>query len=133
MIYTILRYLTPFIASVNNTIYGVLLYLQCKDIYEASPSIYKTFDILSGSSILFISYLISASRHMCKYYKTSCWLLMIMHIMSIIYLYTPITVIEYIYALTVLSMISTVASTAAILGHKTYKTIHQACTREQTE
>lgn len=118
-------YFTPFIASFNNAIYGVLLLFEQKGLFYSDWEVYKIFDIISGSSILFVAYLIATSKKMCIYYKCSCWLLMIMHIISLIYLYTPIKVITYIYAITILSMISLVASTAAILGRKTCRTIVQ--------
>lgn len=125
MIKTIIRYTTPFIASINDVIYGVLLYMEHIEKHEIDNKIYETLDLLGGSSILLIAYLIVTSRHMCKFYKTACWIILFMHVFSIIYIYTPITVIEYIYAFTVLSMFACVSSTIAVLGRRTTRVIRQ--------
>ena len=128
---TLIRYLTPFIASLNNVIYGVLLYLQYNGEIELRNCVYKTFDVLCGSSLLFVFYLISTSKHMCLFYKSACWLIVFMHIMTLVYLYTSVTVISYIYGITIMSMFALILSTAAILGRKTAKAINQAYKRER--
>lgn len=129
MINTLLRYLTPFIASVIDVIYGVSLYINYVEPEMISQKFFNLLSLTGGSSILLIGYLISTSKHMCKYYKLSCWIIFFMHVLSIVYTYTPITFIEYIYVFTILSMVSLVVSTVSILGCKTSRAIRQAYKR----
>lgn len=129
MINTILRYFTPFIISVIDFINGVLLYLQYVQDIDIDGRIYKLMSITGGSSMIVIAYILATSRHMCKYYKASCWILMFMHFISFVYIYIEITIVEYVYALTVLSMISAVMATASILCSKTIKVIRQSYRR----
>lgn len=129
MINTILRYFTPFIISVIDFINGVLLYLQYVQDIDIDGRIYKLMSITGGSSMIVIAYILATSRHMCKYYKASYWILMFMHFISFVYIYIEITIVEYVYALTVLSMISAVMATASILCSKTIKVIRQSYRR----
>lgn len=129
MIKTLLRYFTPFIISVIDFINGVLLYMEYVQHVSVDGKIYKLLSITGGSSILVIAYMLATCRHMCRYYKASCWILMLMHIISLIYIYTPITVVTYIYVLTVFSMISSVLATAAILCGKTIRVIRRSYRR----
>ena len=129
MINTILRYFTPFIISVIDFINGVLLYLQYVQDIDIDGRIYKLMSITGGSSMIVIAYILATSRYMCKYYKASYWILMFMHFISFVYIYIEITIVEYVYALTVLSMISAVMATASILCSKTIKVIRQSYRR----
>lgn len=124
---TLLRFLTPFLTILVDTINGVLLYRQYALELEVDKRLYSVFDHSTGSSVLLIGYVLATSTHMCVYYKISCCIIMAMHIFSIIYVYTPITTIEYIYYAWVLMGCSFVMWVASLLGHKTYKTIHQSC------
>ena len=133
MIQAAIKLLTPFIIIVSDFINGVLLYNQYIAKEYVDETWYTLLSHTTGSSVLTISYIIVRSNHLCKYYKSSCAILLFMHIFSIVYVYTPISLIEYIYAMWVLCGISFVLLTIAILGRNTYKTIHQACIREQTE
>lgn len=133
MIKTIIRMLTPFIISVVDIIDGVLLFLELFKDIEIDGRFYKLLSHCTGSSILLISYILLTSTHMCKYYKTACYLILLLHLYTIFYLYTDITIKTYLYLAIVLSLLSLVCWTISVLGHKTYKTIHQACKREQTE
>lgn len=130
---TAIKMLTPFIISVNDIISGVLLFLRVEYKYEIDPTYREWISHCTGSSILVILYIIVSSTHMCKYYKTSCYTTLLLHILALIYIYTEITIIQYIYIIWISSVFSLVCWTISFLGHKTYKTIHQACTREQTE
>lgn len=125
--------LTPFIISVVDIIDGVLLFLELFKDIEIDGRFYKLLSHCTGSSILLISYILLTSTHMCNYYKTACYLILLLHLYTIFYLYTDITIKTYLYLAIVLSLLSLVCWTISVIGHKTYKTIHQACKREQTE
>lgn len=129
MIKTIFRFLTPFITIIADAINGVLLYRQYELEKVVDERIYPTIDHLTGSSILLIAYVLCTSTHMCIYYKTSCWTLIFIHVLSIVYVYTSITVIEYIYYVWVLLGFSFIMWTISVLGYKTAKTISQSCKR----
>lgn len=126
---TFVRYFTPFIISVMDFINGVLIYMEYVQHVSVDGNVYKLLSITGGSSILVIAYMLATSRHMCRYYKCSCWILMFMHVISVVYIYTPIAVVTYIYALTVLSMVALVLATAAILCRKTIRVIRRAYRR----
>lgn len=133
MIKTLFRILTPFITIVADSINGVLLYRQYELNVGIYDDIYPVFNHLTGSSILLMSYVISTSNHMCIYYKMSCYTLIVMHLFSILYVYTNISVIEYVYYAWVLLSISFVMWLVAVLGHKTCKTIDSACKHSKTQ
>lgn len=52
-----------------------------------------------------------------------------MHVLTIVYVYTSITVIEYVYYVWVLLGFSFIMWTVSVLGYKTAKTINQSCKR----
>lgn len=127
MFKTIIKMLTPFIISVMDIICGVILYLKLEYGITINYEVKETLSHLTGSSVLLIAYIIVHSTHMCKYYKSMCYLLLLFHVFTIIYIYTNITTLEYIYLTWSIMSISLVLWTISVLGHKTYKTIHQAC------
>lgn len=127
MIKTLFKILTPFIAIIADAINGVLLYRQYELELMVDTRLYPTFDHSTGSSVLVIGYILATSSHMCKYYKISCWLIILMHVFSIIYVWTPIKIIEYIYFCWVILGFAFVMWVIPILGNKTAKTIDQAC------
>lgn len=127
MLKTVIKMLTPFIISIIDIIDGVLLYLETMYNIVIDNRFYSFLSNTTGSSLLLMSYVIVTSTHMCKYYKTSCWMIVIMHILSIIYIYTDMTSLLYALGVWVFSGISLVCWTISILGHKTCKTIHQSC------
>lgn len=127
MFKTVIRFLTPFIISLSDGISGVILYLTKIGVCDYNPKIYTLFTHVSGSSILLVLYILATSVHMCKYYKSSCCMILLMHILSILYLYIELSFMWYIYIVWFLSLSSLIFWTAPLLGHKTYKTIHQSC------
>lgn len=133
MIKTFIRMLTPFIISLVDIVNGVMRYLEYKHDYKFDYRIYEIFSHGAGSSIILILYVLVTSIHMCKYYKSACWCLLILHLQTIAYLYIDLEFMWYLYIVWILSSLSLVFWTASLLGRKTYKTIHQACTREQTK
>lgn len=132
MIKTAIKLLTPFIVSIVDIIGGVLLYLRCEG-YSITPIYREVLSHFSGSSLLLILYVIVSSPHMCKYYKTSCWLLLTFHVMSLLYIFTDITTLFYIYITWVIMVASLVCWTISILSCKIYKTINQSCKRLETK
>lgn len=133
MIKTLFRILTPFIAIIADAINGVLLYRKYELHLIVEERFYPTFDHSTGSSVLLIGYVLSTSTHMCIYYKISCCAIIAMHVFSIIYTWTPIKIIEYIYFVWVILGFAFVMWVISILGYKTYKTIGQACKHSETE
>lgn len=130
MFKTFIKMLTPFIISVIDVIDGVLLYLEHYKGITVDARFYSLISHSTGSSILVLLYIIVSSTHMCKYYKTSCWMIVFMHTLTILYIYTNITLLFYLLGVWIFSGISLVCWTISVLGHKTYKTIHQSYKRE---
>ena len=133
MFKTIIRFLTPFIVSVSDIICGVMFYLRIEEGIDISYSIRNTFSHCTGSSILLILYILATLVHMCKYYKSCCLCLLFFHVLSILYIYTDITTLQYVYATWIFSVISLILWTISVLGYKTFKTIHQACKHSETK
>lgn len=133
MIKTLFRILTPFIAIIIDSINGVLLYRQYELHLEVETRLYSTFDHSTGSSILLIGYVLSTSTHMCIYYKISGLSIIAMHIFSIVYIWTPIKIIEYIYFVWVILGFAFIMWVISILGSKTAKTISQSCKHSEIE
>lgn len=118
MIKIIVKYLTPFIASLVDIINGVFLYIEHILRQDVDCRFYDLISHSTGSSVLFVAYVLVMADDMCEYYKASCWALLIMHMISITYIYTPITVTAYIYIFLLFSMFSLITVTIAVLGHK---------------
>lgn len=133
MLKTIIKMLTPFIISFVNVLNGVLWLLTYKYEYVFNENINPFCSHLSGSSLLVVLYIIVHSTHMCKYYNASCYSLLLFHMLTIAYIFTKMDLSCYIYATLIVSLSSLILWTVSVLGRKTYKTIHQACIREQTE
>lgn len=127
MLRTIIKMLTPFIIAFVDVISGVIMFLRLRLDYNIDLSYRDLISHTTGSSILLMLYVIVNSTHMCKYYKSACYMILALHIYTIIYVYTDITTITYTYTVIVFSLLSLVCWTISVLGHKTYKTIHQAC------
>lgn len=124
MIKTIIKYLTPFIVSFIDVINGVCLYIQYILNINIDERFYPTFSHSSGSSVLLIAFVIAMTKDMCKFYKASCYGLLIMHIISLIYTWTPITIVVYIYIFIIFSLLSLIGITIAILGYKVHTMIN---------
>lgn len=127
LIKTVLKLLTPFIVCIASIINGVLLYLQHVKGVAINESIYTDMSHTCASSIICIACILAYSTHMCKYYKASCWLIIAMHLLSIIYEHTGFEYVLYLYSIWVLGAFCFVCSVASILGYKTANTINQAC------
>lgn len=131
LIKTLIKVLTPFIVSVIDAINGVLMYLSYKGLIEVDKKIFSSLDHLVGSSILLIAYIITRSSHMCKYYKMSCYLLIVFHVYAEIYIFTDITFHWYVYVSWAILALSFMFSVIYILGEKTRKLIRLSYKRAQ--
>lgn len=131
MLNTILRYFTPFVICIINIANGICLYRQYILDIEEYNYLYKIFSHTCGSSILVIMYILAMSKHMCIYYKSACYLLMFMHILSIIYTFTQISLVTYLYFIWIICILSFVLLTVSVLGLKTAKLIRQSYKRLQ--
>lgn len=127
LIKTVLKLLTPFIVCIASIINGVLLYLQHIKGVDINESIYTDMSHTLSSSIICILCILAYSTHMCKYYKASCWLIIAMHALSIVYEHTGFKYVLYLYSGWVLGAFCFVCSVISILGYKTANTINQAC------
>jgi hypothetical protein len=74
-----IRIYTPFICAIVAIIHGIM-FLQGKD----SEFVCLLGD-LTGHSIIVIVYIIATSKRMCRWYKYTCWLLLITHVINISY------------------------------------------------
>lgn len=129
LIKTVLKLLTPFIVCIASIINGVLLYLQHVKGVAVNESIYTDMSHTSASSIICMLCILAYSTHMCKYYKASCWLIIAMHVMSLIYEHTGFEYVLYLYSIWVIGAFCFVCSVVSILGYKTANTINQVCKR----
>lgn len=127
MIKIIIKYLTPFIASLVDIINGVFLYIEYILKQEVDCRFYDLISHSTGSSLLFVAFVLVMADDMCKFYKASCWALLIMHMISITYIYTPIAVTAYIYIFLLFSMFSLITITISVLGHKAYVMLNWVC------
>lgn len=124
---TIIKVLAPFVILLNDIIYGALVYIKLETKIEVDKNLFYLLSHICGSSIYVVLYIICHSTHMCVYYKSSCYMLLNMHIFTIMYLYTDITFIRYLYYMGVMGMFTFIMWVASLFALKTAKTINQSC------
>lgn len=129
LIKTALKLLTPFIVCIANVVNGILMYLKHVEGKAINENIYVDLSHTCASSIICIGCILAYSTHMCKYYKASCWLIIAMHVMALVYQHTGFEYVPYLYSIWVLGVFCFVCSVISILGYKTANTINQACKR----
>lgn len=91
MVARLIRIYTPFICALAAIIHGVSFlcgHESCID-YALSD--------LTGHSILLIAYVLATSKRMCKWYKLTCWLLALLHVLNLSYYYLGIEYYMVIY------------------------------------
>lgn len=121
-----LKLFTPFIASSITALNGVLMYLSFNlENISIDKKIFTSLDHFSGSSILLVGYILARSPHMCKYYKASCYSLILFHTYAEIYIYTKISFNWFTYISIICLLASIVFWTIFILGAKTRRLIHR--------
>lgn len=120
-----LKVFTPFISASVSAINGVLMYLKIECEIEIDSNLFTSLDHSVGSSILFVSYVLARSPHMCKYYKASCYSLLIFNIYAEVYIHTKMAFNWFAYISITLLMASIVFWTIYALGAKTRRFIRQ--------
>lgn len=80
----LIRIYTPFIFAIAALINGVL-YLN-----EYNGLLYRILSEITGNSLLAILYIIATSKRMCIWYKSTNYLLFMIHIPNILYYYNII-------------------------------------------
>lgn len=79
MVARLIRIYTPFICALAAIIHGVLV------LTEYDGYAYCVLSDLTGHSLLLMAYVFATSKRMCKWYKVTCWLLVMIHIINIYY------------------------------------------------
>lgn len=92
MISRLIRIYTPFICALVAMIHGVFYLLG----YESD--IYYFFNETAGHSFCMIAYLLATSKRMCKWYKITVLMLLVVHVLNIIYLLGYIDSYMILYA-----------------------------------
>lgn len=105
----LIRIYTPFICAITALIHGVLYLFKINSVLRI------ILGDLTGHSILLILYIIATSHRMCKWYKITNYLLLLIHIINIGYVYNFITYDNLLYAIIILSIL-------AILSFLIYQT-----------
>ena len=99
MVARLIRIYTPFICSIVAIIHGVL-FLRGYD-----GMIYSIFSDITGHSILLISFVLATSKRMCRWYRYTCWLLLLVHFVNLLY-YFGADYFKVVYAGLVINFIS---------------------------
>lgn len=92
MIKRLIRIYTPFICAFTAIIHGVLF------LSEYRGQVYYILNDLTGHSIIVVLYILTTSQKMCKWYKITCNLLLIIHILNISYSLFKFSYFTAIYA-----------------------------------
>lgn len=126
----LIKILTPFIISLVDIVNGVILYLKIEYNFEINGKILSASSHVFGSSVLLIAYILVRSPHMCKYYKASCYSLLMFHLYAILYIFTSISFLWYMYVSWVILSVSLICWIVYILGARTRRLIRQSYRRE---
>lgn len=124
---TIIKVIAPFIILLSDIIYGALVYMDAERDVPLNENLCYVISHTCGSSIFVVLYIIAHSTHMCIYYKTSCYILLCMHIFTIIYIYTDITFLQYIYYFGVMCMLVFITWVISLFTQRTACLISQSC------
>ena len=81
MVARLIRIYTPFICALVAIIHGVL----CLKGYEGH--IFYILSDLAGHSMLLVAYVLSTCKRMCFWYKVTCWLLILIHLLNLVYVF----------------------------------------------
>ena len=79
MVARLIRIYTPFICALTAIIHGVLYLMQ----YGGTLQYY--LNEMTGQSIIMVAYLLATSKRMCRWYRYTCWLLMLVHMLNLLY------------------------------------------------
>lgn len=96
----LVRIYTPFICAIMAIIHGVLYF------YVYKSSFYSIMNQCTGHSFLLIGYILSTCDKMCKWYKITCLMLMIVHVPNILYIYGLFTLDNVMYSSIIIGIIS---------------------------
>lgn len=99
----LIRIYTPFIMAVASVIHASLFFFGYEGV--AYGNISSTF----GFSILTSIYISATSNRMCFWYKTTNYLLIVVHLVNLIYINTDLSGIVYLYAILIISILSVIA------------------------
>lgn len=89
--FRLLRIYTPFICALAAIIHGVLYLTH----YEGMA--YHVLSEFTGHSLILLLYVLSTSRRMCKWYKMTVYLLLGVHILNLLYLFTDMDYYVFFY------------------------------------
>lgn len=116
---------TPFICALIASVHGVL-YLS--DINVRTLYVLSEF---TGHSILVILYMLVHSKRMCKWYKITLWLLMLVHFSNIMFYIGIIPRKSIIYVTLFINISALISWLIFRITYRTSKLIHSACKHSQ--
>lgn len=123
MLKRLVKLYTPFICAIMAIIHGVL-YL-CK----YSGCFYWIASNFTGHSILLIMYVMVHSKRMCKWYKITLWMLMLVHVSNTLFYTDIIPRRSIIYVTLILNMLALMFWLIFMATRRITKAIHSACKR----
>lgn len=120
---------TPFICSIVAAIHGVLFLLE-----KGNSNILLFFGDITGNSILLLYFVLIHSKRMCKWYKMSIYLLMVVHFLNLLYYAIgEIPAWIVLYCGLILNIASVMCWLIFRVTYKTSKVIHSACKHSEIE
>lgn len=118
---------TPFICAIVSIVH-IFLYI---DGYRGS--LYGVLNNLTGHSVIVILFILYHSRRMCKWYKLSCWMLILIHVSNILYHIGFVKYDDSIFITLLLSIVSLMFSVIFIATKRISNSISRACKHSETE
>lgn len=100
MVARLIRIYTPFICALSALIHGVL------SLCEYDGYAYYVLSDMTGHSLLLLSYVFATSKRMCKWYKLTCWLLVLIHVLNLSYVAFGIEYYTILYAGLVINILA---------------------------
>lgn len=126
LLYNLVKLYTPFICAIIAIIHGVCYFLEIN-----TRGIYVLGE-LTGHSILVLLFILYYSRKMCKWYKFSVKILMLLHVSNILYYMGIIPPKSVIYVSLVLNILALMCWLIFITTRNMSKAIRSACMHSET-
>lgn len=126
-LYKFIKLYTPFILAFTAFIHGVLLLLKVKTV------LYYLFNCVTGNSLLLMLFVLVHSKRMCKWYKLSIYLLMMIHINNALTYIGVLSRTNCLYVTLFITAGAMIFWLMFITTKNITKTIHSACKHSKEE
>lgn len=121
-----IRRFTPFITALVAIIHGVLYFSGYTGV------LYRMMSEFTGHSILMMLFVYSTSKNMCKWYKLSVILQLLIHISNIMYYLGFVASKSVIYVSLVLNILALMCWLIFITTRNMSKAIRSSCIHSET-